>query len=70
MHKFVYTSLVAILIVAIDGACESGGVLTLYVLGLAGMPFDSRGVGVCNSACIEPVVVQCVVLGVECSGCR
>ena len=31
-------------------SCESGGALTLYVLGLAGVLFDSGGVGVCNTA--------------------
>jgi hypothetical protein len=69
MHEFVYTSPVAILIIAVDGACESGGVLTQYLLGLAGVLFDSGGVDVCDSACIEPIV-QRVVLGGECSGCR
>ena len=63
MHEFVYTGLVAILIVAIDGACKSRGVLTLYVLGLAGVLFDSGGVSMCDSACIKPVVVQCAGSG-------
>jgi hypothetical protein len=70
MHEFVYTGLIAILIIVVDGGCKSGGVLTVYVLNLAGMLFDSRGVGVCNSVYIKPIVVQRVMLGGECSGHR
>ena len=46
------------------------GVLTQYLLSLAGVLFNSRGVDVYNSTCIEPIVVQHVVLRGECSGCK
>ena len=62
MHEFMYTGLIAMLIVAVDKAWESRGVLTLYLLSLAGVLFDSRGIGMCESVCTEPIVVQHVML--------
>ena len=70
MCEFVYTSLIAVLIIAVDGACKSGNVLTQYHLSLAGMLFDSGGVNMCDSTCIKPIVVQRVMFGGECSDCR
>ena len=56
MYEFMYTGLVAMLIIVVVRACERGGVLTLYLLSLA-------GIGVCESVCTEPVVVEHVMLG-------
>jgi hypothetical protein len=67
MLEFVNTGIVAVLTVVING---SWGVLALNPLDLAGVLFDSGCVGLCGSACVEPAVVQCVVVGEGCSGHR
>ena len=81
LHRWGRNQLPAVVVVVKDASdagaaahfvwgCESGGVPTKYLLSLAGMPFNSGGVSVCNSACIEPAVVQRVACGGESSDCR
>ena len=41
IHEFAHTGLIAVLVVAVDGECEDGGVLTLYPLVLTCLPFSS-----------------------------
>ena len=74
LHRWGHDRLPAVVVVVKDASdagaaahfvwgCESGGVLSQYLLSLAGVPFNSGGISVCDSACIEPAVVN--VLHVE-----
>jgi hypothetical protein len=54
----------------IDGGCRSWGVLAPRPLNPAVVLFDSGCVGVCDSARVEPVAMQCVAVGGGCCDCR